>query len=869
VQAADRLVDDLADAILDGTPIDWAAADSSAEAAACPLLRQLKVLAAIAACARHDLGRASASLDEAERSRANLHHGTRAMASTRSERPVSLAERKGGDASEHWGHLRILEPVGRGASGDVFRAWDTRLDREVALKLLPANGDPANRTPSSIIHEGRLLARVRHPNVVTIHGAEQIGDRIGLWMEFVRGHTLEQLLRRQKVFSAADVVEVGLELCRAVTAVHGAGLLHRDIKAHNVMRAEDGRIVLMDFGTGRELGEDASSDLAGTPLYLAPEVLQGHQATIRSDIYSLGVLLYHLVTGSYPVDAKTVRGVRRAHEREERTAVRTARHGVPRNLARVIERAIDPQPERRYASADALRAALAALQPRSRVMRLAYATGVAAALIVIVAAGWEVWGRQVGSSRTPRTLLSRLVGVNPLGDINLSPIGQPVIAVLPLENLSAEPESDYFVDGLTDEIIRNLAVIQGLQVRSRTSSFAFKDKPRNVREVGRQLAANLIVEGSVLRAGNKLRVNAQLVQVAGDVPIWAERFDRELKDVFAIQDEISRAIVNKLRLTLGRGQRRYDTNTEAYELYLKGRTLLERMDLREASARSAELFQQVIATDPSFAPAYAGLANAYASMSHNRLFHGISSAQAHPIMRAAALKALELDPLLAEAHTAMGYVYSREFDWPKADQSFRRAIDLNPSLTQSYTLYARTTLWPLGKLAEAERFLQQAKGADPLSLDLQRETATVQIHSGRYGEAINTLQRIRALDPDFPWIDWLLARALTFAGRPAEALAVYQEPSGMPPGTEWDAHAYVMAGRRDEAERLAARHQDYPHRRAIIYAALGDKDHTFEALDQLALLEPHRVVDLLSYPELSGLRSDPRFAALRRKFGLP
>ena len=195
---------------------------------------------------------------------------------------------------------------------------------------------------------------MRHPNVVTIYGAEQIADQIGLWMEFVRGHTLEQILDQRKVVSAAEAVAIGLELCRAMSAVHGAGLLHRDIKAHNVMRADDGRIVLMDFGTGRELEDDASSDLAGTPLYLAPEVLQGQRATVRSDIYSLGVLLYHLVTGSYPVQARTVREVRRAHERGERTAVQTARRDVPAKLARVIERAIDPRPERRYESADAL-----------------------------------------------------------------------------------------------------------------------------------------------------------------------------------------------------------------------------------------------------------------------------------------------------------------------------------------------------------------------------------------------------------------------------------------------------------------------------------------------------------------------------------
>ena len=279
-----------------------------------------------------------------------------------------------------WSHLRLVERIGRGAFGEVYRAWDTRLDREVALKLLPADRSSGDRAASAIIHEGRLLARVRHPNVVTIHGAEQIADQIGLWMEFVRGHTLEQILEQGKVVSAAEAVGIGLELCRAMSAVHGAGLLHRDIKAHNVMRAEDGRIVLMDFGTGRELEDDASSDLAGTPLYLAPEVLQGQRATVRSDIYSLGVLLYHLVTGSYPVQARTVREVRRAHERSERTAVQTAR---PRcaTEARPHHRACDrSSPERRYQSADALAADLAALQPRPRFVRLAYAAGVAAAL---------------------------------------------------------------------------------------------------------------------------------------------------------------------------------------------------------------------------------------------------------------------------------------------------------------------------------------------------------------------------------------------------------------------------------------------------------------------------------------------------------
>jgi TolB-like protein/tRNA A-37 threonylcarbamoyl transferase component Bud32/Flp pilus assembly protein TadD len=855
VPQSERLIDDLADAILDASSVDWAAAESSSDGTTRLLVRQLRVLAAVA----------------------DLHRTAPPNPSTVSQIPPSRVEPTLADAPAMWSHLRLVERIGRGAFGEVYRAWDTRLDREVALKLLPADRSPGNPVASSIIHEGRLLAKVRHPNVVSIYGAEQIGDQIGLWMEFVRGHTLEQILDQRKVCSAVETVKIGLELCRAISAVHSAGLLHRDIKAHNVMQSEDGRIVLMDFGTGRELEDDASSDLAGTPLYLAPEVLEGQKATARSDLYSLGVLLYHFVTGSYPVQARTVREVRRAHERGERTAVQTARPDVPPKLARVIQRAIDHRPERRYQSADALAADLAALQPRPRLVRLAYAAGVAAAAILVAGVAWELAGRQVGSSRTPSALLAGFAGLNPVGALNVSPAERPVIAVLPLQNLSAEPDSDYFADGLTDEIIRNLAGIKGLEVRSRTSSFGFKDKPRNLRDIGEQLGVNLVLEGSIMRSGSRLRINAQLVQVAGDVPLWAEQFDRELKDVFAIQNEISSAIANKLRLTLGRGQRRYETNLEAYELYLTARAVVARRGTSNAQ-KAAELFEQVIKTDPAFAPAYAGLADAYAFMSMD--IEGrpdrpggtapapmISSETALSRMRPAAVKAIELDPLLAEAHAAMGLLHSRERDWENAQRSFQRAIDLNPSLTRTYTNYVTSTLIPLGRVDEAARLLEEALRADPLSLDVRRELAMVQIMAGRYEEAIANLQRVRAVDPSFPFGDLFLARALTFAGRLAEALPLWEKMKDGP-GRHWMAYAYVMAGRRAEVERMAAAN-DHPFRLAIIHAALGDKDRAFEALDRAADILPQRVGLLLMHPEMAPLRGDPRFAAVRRKLGLP
>jgi len=835
VRPSEQLLDDLADAILDGTPIDWAGAESSSEVTARPLLRQLRVLAAVT----------------------ELHRST--PPPTLSESASSRSEPRVADAPEHWGHLRLVERIGRGAFGDVYRAWDTRLDREVALKLLPASTSSGDRAASAIIHEGRLLARVRHPNVVTIYGAEQIADRIGLWMEFVRGRTLEQVVAQQKVVGAAETVDIGLELCRAVSAVHAAGLLHRDIKTHNVMQAQDGRIVLMDFGTGRELEDDLSSDLAGTPLYLAPEVLAGQQATVRSDMYSLGVLLYRLVTGSYPVHARTVRGVRRAHERGERTGIQTARRDVPPKLARVIERAIDPRPERRHESADALAADLAALEPRPGIVRLMYAAGAAAAFILVLGVGWEVVGRQTGSSRTPSALFAGLAGLSPGGVVDVSPTERPVIAVLPLKNLSAEADSEYFVDGLTDEIIRNLAVIQGLQVRSRTSSFAFKDKPRDLRNIGEQLGANLVLEGSVLRAGNRLRINAQLVQVAGDIPLWADRFDRELKDIFAIQDEISRAIVNKLRLTLGKGQRRYDTNLEAYELYLKARALVDRRGVVNART-AADLFGQVIAKDSGFAPAQAGLANAYALMSTP--YEGIPFETAYPIMRPAAVKALQFDPLLAEAHAAMGWVYAYERDWVNAEKAFQRAIELNPSLTQIYTSYSISTLEPQGKHHDALRLLQTASRHDPLSLDVQREIGRLQFSAGRYQEAIETLRRVYAIDPDFPFVTMYLARSLMMAGRLSE-VSSFENTDRMTM-----ALVYVRTGQRADAQKLVAV-MGNPYTEAVVYAVMADEERTFGALERVANSAPQRLGRLLMTPELRVLRGDPRVVALRKKFGLP
>ena len=415
-------------------------------------------------------------------------------------------------------------------------------------------------------------------------------------MEYVDGRTLHQLVVDDgRRFTPREIASIGHALCSAVAAVHAAGLLHRDIKAQNVMMARDGRVVLMDFGSGRDRGGPAAVDLAGTPLYLAPEVLAGTSSpSVQSDIYSIGVLLFFLLTGSYPVTGADLAALCKAHEHGERRALKALAPKVPRGLVRSIERAIHPRAERRHQSADELANDLSSVGRRWGRMALPYAAAAAAA---IAAAAIAIISWQVVTDRQRAS-----TGV---------PAKPPAIAVLPFENLSKEADSEHFADGLTYEIHRYLAGIEGLELRSATSSFAFKSKPRDLADVAKQLDVDYVLEGTILKSGTKLRVSPRLTQVAGDTTIWTNTYDREIREVFATLDEMSLAIVNSLRLKLGRGQRRYETDPELYAQFLNAHGLRSRGH-PDNSRKAAELFEAIVAKDPSFAPAWAGLASAAA-----------------------------------------------------------------------------------------------------------------------------------------------------------------------------------------------------------------------------------------------------------------
>ncbi|HYN06141.1 MAG TPA: protein kinase [Vicinamibacterales bacterium] len=783
---SEQLLEDLAGTVLDGGDVDWASAESSADADTRPFVRHLRLVASVAEVHRHALP----------------------------------------GEGETWGHLRLLERVGQGAFGEVLRAWDTRLDREVALKILAESPNPGRG--GVVIREGRLLARVRHQNVVTIHGAERIGDRVGLWMEFVHGRTLEDLLKSGRAFTPDEVVHIGLELARAVAAVHAAGLLHRDIKAQNVMRADDGRIVLMDFGSGRELDDDRQA-LSGTPVYLAPELFSGGAATVASDVYSLGVLLFHLLTGSYPVNEATLGELQRAHKDGRRTKIRVAATNVPSGLACVIDRALDPRPERRFQTADALAAALGALTRATR-RRRAVLAAVAATLVALLT--WSAW-----------------------------PDPPPVIGVLALEHLSSDPDSELVAAGLTQEVVSRLAQIDGLTIRSLESSVQTGER-RNLAIV-RQADVNFVLAASVVVSNGRLGVNASLIDLSNESTVWKRPFERVDGDVFATLEDLARSLVEELRLEFRGGQRRHRTDPALELLFLKARGLQQRRNGTSA-LEAAALFEQIVARDPGYAPAVAALARSLGDFW--RLGPEFDAGAVLPRLGEAALEAIRLDPLLADAQAALGLLHVRDRQWASAEAAFLQALKIDPSQGSLYVDYAVALLLPLGRVDDALDVVARARAVAPLSLDVRRSLALMQIEAGLYDEAIKSAQWVLQQDPDFPFADAQLGRALILSGRPDDALPYF---SRKPEYSVFLGYLYAVTGRRDEAEALAAGFP--PARQFWIYAGLGDKDRAFEALDRAVTINPHswRVATWMNRAEMKILRGDPRFQAIRRRLGLP
>jgi serine/threonine-protein kinase len=780
--ADDEAIGDLAQAVLDGDSIDWAAAESNGHVPS-GLIRQLKIVASVA----------------------RLHE----------EDP----------AAGTWGHLRVLEPIGSGAFGEVYRAWDERLEREVALKLVPADG--LGGEAATTLREGRLLARLRHPNVVTVHGADLIDARAGVWMELVRGSSLEVLLKDGEMFPPAEVARIGRDLAGALHAVHGAGLVHRDVKAQNVMRDDDGRIDLMDFCTGRRIHEQENA-IAGTPFYLAPEIFQGQPATPQSDVYSLGVLLFHLLTRSFPVRGATLEDLRHGHEQGHRADLRALAPDVPPALARVVQRAIDPRAEARYPGMDAMAAELnIAAAPRRR--RWPWTGATAAATVMLIVLAWFAPDR-------------------------------PVVGVLPFDVRGSEVGERMLAEGLAIDVSRRLAQLENLRVRPPVFPPPHTGTLPDLQALGRQLGANHLLLGSVIGgAGSIRRIEASLVRVADRQTLWAESFAPRNGDLFAAREQIALAVAGKLGLRFAPGRRSHQTEPGLQRLYYNARALLARRDSKSRDS-AVILLEQIHGLDPSYVPAAAALARALLTIAADRDVEPPLDPRAERL----ALAAHAEDASWPDANAARGLLCAHRHDWVCARRFFQAAIQLDPGMTENHVDLVFSALLPLGRTAEALDVLERARIEDPMSLDAKRALASLQIENGLYDEAIETSSAIIAEDPDLRYVDQWIGRALYLSGKPQEALELFEQEHLRE--RLWMYRAYVLAvlGRHDDARALLAQHPRVQHAAdMLVYAGLGDRERAFDALRKTAALDPWRALTWMQRPETALLRSDPRYAEIR------
>jgi len=759
------------------------------------------------------------------------------------------------------GHYRILEKIGAGGMGVVYRAHDERLERDVALKVLPA-GTLADEAARQRFHKEALaLSKLNHPNIATIHDFDTQDGVDFLVMEHIPGITLNEKLM-QGPLGEKEIARMGMQMAEGLAAAHEQGVIHRDLKPGNLRVTPDARLKILDFGLAklvRPMNETApprslteTEARAGTPLYMAPEQQRGEKADSRTDIYAAGLVLLQMATGELP----RVRG-------------RALGGKVSPGLERIVTKCLEDDPELRYQSAKELLVDLRRLgapAPPRRLSRRAVlvATAALAALVVLV-------GLNVGGLRDQ---LARLMGI-------AGPPRIQSLAVLPLENLSGDPEQEYFADGMTEAVITDLSKISALKVISRTSVMQYKGVKKPLPEIARELHVDAVVEGSVLRAGDRVRITAQLIHAPTDTHLWAESYERDLRDVLALQSEVARAIATEIQVKLTpQEQTRLASarpvNPEAHEAYLLGRFYWNTRT-QEGLEKALAYFQQALEKDPHYAPVYAGIADYYSILP---FYSRSSPKEVFPKAKAAALKALEIDNTLAEAHAALAYTMAYyDWDWAGAEREFKRAIELNPNSNTVHQAYSRL-LSVTGRLDEAMAEMRRAQELDPLSLLPTGNLAMLAYFGGRYDRAIAQLQKTLEMDPKFPVAHWGIGLAYEQKGQYERAIAAFEKAKAIAPdslNTKASlGHAYALQGKRREAEKIIAELKDQSKQKyvssyqvAVIYAGLGERDRALEWLEKAY----EERSTLLAYfemdPRLDPLRGEPRFQALLRRMNFP
>jgi TolB-like protein/Tfp pilus assembly protein PilF len=773
------------------------------------------------------------------------------------------------------GRYRIDELIGAGGMGEVYRAHDTRLARDVAIKVLPGRVASDSDRLQRFRREARSLARLAHPNILEIWDFGADGGTVFAVTELLRGASLRQRIPESGM-SWSKVVDLGAQIADGLAAAHSEGVIHRDLKPENVIVTDDGRVKILDFGLARldekidkegetrSLTPSATRDgtVLGTVGYMAPEQVRGEGTDARSDIFSLGCVLYEMVTGRGPFARDTTPDSMAAILREDPEPLIASASATPQDLDRTIRRCLEKSPQARFQSAADLAFALRSIGDRSSAP---------------AAPGGGAGRRRIGLRAVATAvlaglaLLAALVLVPKAGLRLAEPPKAEIrsIAVLPFDNMSGEPDQEYFAIGMTEALIGDLARISALRVISRQSVERFKDSDTPLPEIAAALGVDAVVEGSVLRAGNTVRIATQLIRADPEENIWGDRYEGSVEDILGLQTEVARRIARAIEIevtareeALLAGARRVDPT--AHELYLRARYLASRGGrLRE----SIELFEKAIAADPDYAQPYAGLAEQEVFV--------LPSRDHMPLARASATRALELDETLPEAHAALAMVrFYYDWDWSAAEEGFLRAIELGPASAAAHHSYSYY-LQAMGRFDEARRELRVAQLLDPLNAYVGVDLARTFYYEREYDLAAAGLDSVLATTPDFSWA--LLVRGFVYErqGRFDEAAASIV--AGRRLGGEAAMAAQLEAGFEaggypgflDALLDWLQTGTSQPTSVAMVHARVGHVDAAFEWLERGFEDRTRAMVSLAIEPQFDPLRSDPRFAALLRRMKFP
>lgn len=641
-------------------------------------------------------------------------------------------------------HYEVMEKIADGGMGVVYKARDQRLGRLVALKFLAADSECSRESIEHFLHEARAISQLNHPNIATIYDVGTEGAHRFLAFEYLSGGTLRAKIREASKagspLTPRQILSYARQVGEALSHAHRHGIIHRDVKSENALLSEEGIVKLTDFGVALVAGRESKtggSDTAGTAAYMSPEQAQGLEVDARSDVFSFGVVLFELATGSVPFHDKQEAVILYDIVHTKEPPLSQFRDDLPSGLQPIVSKALEKDPEDRYQSVDEILREIRSLSE---------------------------------SLRTPVTRREPLRRPD------------PTIAVLPFVDMSPQKDQDFFCDGVTEEIINALTSVKGLKVVSRTSAFQFKSQAYDIREIGQQLGVQTVLEGSVRKAGNRLRITVQHINVSDGYHLWSQRYDREMEDVFAIQDEIAQAVVDQLRHEMEAEQpqtvaRKQTANVGAYECYLQGRYFLNQRT-GEALNKSLECFRSATKKDKQYALAFAGLAEAYTLLATGGY---LEEPQEETLAKAceAATRALELDPDCAEAHVSMGLVRFRaDWNFEGAEREFLRALEINEGYASGHHHYAML-LAVIMRLDEAVQQIERARELDPLSLIISTAVGRIYYFAGRYEDSITQCKRTVALDPGFANAYFDLSISYAQAGKLDEAEQTMRKLAGL------------------------------------------------------------------------------------------